>query len=696
MASKGTSGSHSALAKALAKTLGANEKKLAKALGVKPRRRWRTRVVLWLLRSFWRVALLVARQGWVWRRALLPIYLASAAFVLAAVGSVADKGAVTLAVLAAAGSVPVYWWSGGPALRWTRRRRLKPLSHRCWYAGGYAALSVWSVVAASWRLGPPMPGVWAALAGSVWVAWLWHHRVRIEDIVEDALDERQQVWQEKVKPLKATELVGIVDLDAPSRWEADVNLAGTDLLVKDVVSAVPYVAKAFHVPVSNVIADYKGGRLEHLARLTVVRDNPCEAPIGYDESWIPTEADVAEGVVPFHFYPNGLRGKVRLFLPGAGAVNSLFTGDVRVGKSAGMEAKMTQAAWTGVVWPMASDPQGGVSMPTWCKADGSGLARWQATDLDAIYAQLCGWRDAVKARSAAMASVRWTDRWGDEQVGINCWDPSVVSWPLLGWACDEFWMLMKIDEFFEIFKECFKIQGKCGMYMDIATQYPGIEEFHNDMALRQPLTAGNMLSYRNTASSVKEMILPSGMPSPMNIPWETPEGDHTKGTLIAVSQAPRSSLPVYSRSVWVERGRYWASRAMARAPELDPITAAAFAKYMPSAVQLPIPSPVEQAREVIEVAAGVAEAAGGPTPATPAKRLTVLDRVVEYLGSREDGRAHTGVIAEALEVPLGTVSTTLSRAADKTDRVHQVRRGVWALGPAPRAGQLEFGEERAA
>jgi hypothetical protein len=52
-----------------------------------------------------------------------------------------------------------------------------------------------------------------------------------------------------------------------------------------------------------------------------------------------------------------------------------------------------------------------------------------------------------------------------------------------------------------IFKECLKMQNKTGMYHGHATQYPGIEEFNNDMAMRQPLTAGNLLAYRNTATA---------------------------------------------------------------------------------------------------------------------------------------------------------------------------------------------------
>jgi hypothetical protein len=619
---------------------------------------WQRRLRRWALRKAGRMVARAMRRVWRWGRMLAPWYVAMVVWVAAALMGLAEQGWRTVAITAAAGLPALYWWLGAPLAGLTRRRGLKPLEHRVWYAAFYALLSVWASVGAATTVLPPWAGVLWVSTFAVWVRWVWHHRVRPAEPLP-GLGERDATWL-TVKGMGGTTLANVVDLGGPRRWEADVDLGDTELLVKDVTAAAPYIAKRFKVPSGNVVVDYAPSRIEHVAKLTVVEDNPLFEPIVYDESWMPTEQDVADGCVPFHLYPNGMRGRARLWLPGAGTVNSLFTGDIRTGKSAGMEAKMIQACWTSKVWPMAADPQGGVSMPTWCSPQGRGLAKWQATDIEAIFRQLSGWRDAVYARSRMMADFRWVDKWGDEQVGINCWDPSIPGMPpAVGWTCDEFWMVMLHDEFYEIFKECFKIQNKTGMFMDIATQYPGIEEFHNDMALRQPLTAGNMWSYRNTASSVKEMILPSGTPSPQNIPWETPEGAHTKGTMIAVSQAPRSSLPVYSRSVWAERSRYWAAKAVQRVPELDAVTMGAFAKWMDPAAPV-----AEPQRERIVVAA-------------PAQ-LRVKDRILAFLRGRDEQRAHTGVIAEQLELPKGTAGTTLKRM-EADGLVRQLRRGVWSL-----------------
>jgi hypothetical protein len=620
----------------------------------------------WLMRKAARLVRRVMRKMWGAGRILAPWYIAMVVWIASAMAGLSEQGWRMLAGIGIAGAIPMYWWLGGPLGYRSRRRKLKPAEQRIWFAAFYAVLAVWAPVAAAWTVLPPWIGVLWVSTFAAWVRWLWHHRARPKEQPVETGTPRDLTWS-TVKGMNGTRLDNVVELHSPKRWEADVDLADTDMLVKDVAAATAHIAKRFKVPVSNVIADYAGSRLEDVARLTVVQDNPCFDPVVYDDSWIPTEQDIAAGVVPFHLYPNGMRAKVRLWLPGAGTVNSLFSGDIRTGKSAGMEAKMLQACFTGKVWPMAADPQGGVSIPTWCAPEGRGHARWQATDLDGIFRQAEAFRDGMYARSLFMAHFRWTDRWGDEQIGINCWDPSIPGMPpAVGWAIDEVWALMKIPEFAAIFKECMKMQNKTGMYMDMSTQYPGIEEFNNDMAMRQPLTAGNLLAYRNTASSVKEMILPAGLPSPMQIPWETPDGEHTKGTLVAASQAPRSSLPVYSRSVWVERGRYWAAQASERIPELDEATAAAFAPYMKPAAE-PLPD-AEPERESVTVRA-----------AAPAERRPrAEDRIAEFLCSRDDRRAHTGVIASELDMPKGTVGTTLKRM-EARGLVSQPRAGIWQI-----------------
>ncbi len=107
------------------------QRKLAKALGLPVRGRT-SRVAVWTLRAGWRSVLLLLRQGRVWWRALLPVYVFTAVWLVAAVASLAERGARTVAGLAVLAAPAVWWWLGLPAGPWTRRRRVKPLVQRCW------------------------------------------------------------------------------------------------------------------------------------------------------------------------------------------------------------------------------------------------------------------------------------------------------------------------------------------------------------------------------------------------------------------------------------------------------------------------------------------------------------------------------------------------------------------------------------
>lgn len=628
---------------------------------VAPRVAWRWRAIRWAARSAVRMVRRVMRKTWGRRRILAPWFLAMAIWTAAGLAHLADRGWVTLATLGLAGAPALWWWLGLPAGRARRRRNLPTVAQRWWYGSGYVAAAVWAVVAARWGAGPPRLGYLLAATVACWAAWCWHHRIRREQVPE--VGEVERKWT-TVPGMADTKVTNPVEHDSPKRIQFDVDLSDTGLLVPQVAAAIPHIAKRFKVPRGNVLADYAPGGLEDMARVEIVHDNPCHDPVLYDESWMPTAEDSAKGVVPFHLYPNGRRGKVRLWYPGAGTVNTLFSGDIGAGKSAGQEMLMTQAAWTGRVWLMAGDPQSGASMPAWCGAEGQ--ARWQAAcepdDLGPIEAQLLFLREAMYDRTDRMRGLRWTDRHGDDRVGLASWDPDVTGWPAIGLHLAEFWRIMKEPDLAPLAKELLKLMRKAGFYLAMDTQYPAIEEFNNDMSLRQPLTAGNIVCYRNTANTVKNMILPDGLPAPDGIPSETPEGEHTKGTLTVASQAPKSSLAVYSRSAWVERSTFWAKRAAVRMPELEPELQKILGKYMAT----PAETPAEPQREVVTVSAP-----------RPAGRETNFDRIVAYLASTPDRRAHTGVIADALGLPLPRVSEALSRGAKRG--VRQVRQGVWAL-----------------
>lgn len=648
--------------------------------------------VRWRLLAAVVLAYVVAALSWgmvrrLWRRrgALAPLYVGGWTWIIGAIGFLVPRGWVTVLMFVVVAGAYLYRRLGGWLWRFTRRRRLPTRVQAYCYVGAYVAWSTWAVAAALWGPGPPRLGFWAVATVAAQSAWAWWRRPRRVPVAQ--LSGAVETTWARVRGMADTVVANVVEHADPKRVTFDVDLSGTDLLVENVVKAVPHIAKQFKQPTSNIIADYAPGNLEDRATIEVVEDNPCNERVLYDESWIPTAEDIARGVTPFHLYPNGRRGMARLWYPGykggpgAGACGTLFSGDPGSGKSAGQTALFTQQVFTGLVWPMAACPQNGQSMPAWTGANGQ--ARWKAAcgddNLDPIMEQLEFLREAMYDRSDRLSRFRWVDRWGDEQIGLANWDPTITGWCAIGYSISEGWRLMMEPEFATIIKELLKLQRKTGIYMNIDTQYPGIQEFGNDPAMRQPISAGNQFAYRNSSKEVKAMTLPDHLPSPNAIPDKTPSGEHTKGTLVADSRAPDSSLPVYSRSVWVERELHWARRAAERIPELNEETARVLRRYLPSGCTA---TTVESAqpkagREVVTVTT--------EQPATAeqsARKPNYEEQIRAYLAEAPDGRAHTGVIADALSIPLPRVSEACRRA-ERKDRMHQVRTGVWALGARP-------------
>jgi hypothetical protein len=649
---------------------------------VEPHRTVRSRVTRWALRGMWRLFYRSLRRLlWRWRRSLLPWYAAVAVWVCAAAASVTPRGWTTMLLAAGLGALPMWRWLGLPMWRFTKRRGLKPASQRIMYGGFYALLTVWGAVAAVWTVGRPWLAMLVLPTFAVWIARLWHHRGRKEPVEE--LGEYEQLWAQ-IDGLTGTSLVNLRELDDPKRLQFTVDLSKTKHLTKHVTDAIPMIAKEFGVTPGSVVVKGSPRGVETSCEVVIVHSNSCDDPIPYDETWIPTKQDVEEGCVPLHSYPHGARGRVRYFLKGAGCVNTMASGDPRVGKSQSIETLLTQLAFTGMVWPVAGDPQGGVSMPTWCGRHNP-LARWAGLDRDAIYDQMLMLVDIMHARSEALAHVRYVDEWGDEQIGVNCWDPSKVDWPIIAYAIDEAWSLTGDPDFKPLFVRLLKMMGKCGMKMILATHYPALGEFGNEEAIRQAFTAGNLLAFRNTGTATKNMILPSGMPGPDGIPQETGTGNHTKGMLVAASAAPRSSLPVYSRSVWMQRARFWGEQAQARIPErLDPISAPIWDHYINGRHRC------SDCRELQGLCACQKEQAGEREQVTVSGRPgtvvpisgPVIVRAIEFL--KTNGPATSGVIAQALGEKLPAVGMALSRGKAK-NVVHEIGdgRNVWAAGPEP-------------
>jgi hypothetical protein len=139
---------------------------------------WKQRARRWALRKLANTLRRMLRRVWSAARMLAPWYVAVTVWVTAALAGLSDQGWRALVGVGAAGAVPMYWWLGGPLGYRSRRRKLKPVEQRVWFAVFYAAMAVWAPVGAAWTVLPPWLGVWWLTTLTVWVRWIWHHRAR--------------------------------------------------------------------------------------------------------------------------------------------------------------------------------------------------------------------------------------------------------------------------------------------------------------------------------------------------------------------------------------------------------------------------------------------------------------------------------------------------------------------------------------
>jgi hypothetical protein len=96
---------------------------------------------------------------------------------------------------------------------------------------------------------------------AVWVRWLWHHPQAVSGREHTAGPDLGHV-----KGMGGTRLDNVVELEHPKRWEADVDLADTELLVDDVAEGHPAHRQAVQGAGRQHRRRLRRGRLEHVAR----------------------------------------------------------------------------------------------------------------------------------------------------------------------------------------------------------------------------------------------------------------------------------------------------------------------------------------------------------------------------------------------------------------------------------------------
>jgi hypothetical protein len=228
--------------------------------------------------------------------------------------------------------------------------------------------------------------------------------------------------------------------------------------------------------------------------------------------------------------------------------------------------------------------------------------------------------------------------------------------PLLSITIEEAPQVMKIKGAPENAEQIVNTGRKVGIALTFVTQVPLLSQLGNSTPLRAGLTSGNVVVFR-TADRLSGQV--SGLAAidaegvdPYKIPRKFKDGSQTGGLAYTLGASDR---PALFRSYFDPDPVRWSTEG--RTVPLDEMGQDA----------LDIARGVKVDRTVVDLHSA---------PSAP----TVGDRIVAHLAALPHDKPIE--IAKALGLDGAAVSSTLTRL-DKAGKVHKVRSGWWAAGPAP-------------
>ncbi|WP_328384298.1 hypothetical protein OHQ88_34185 (plasmid) [Micromonospora zamorensis] len=622
------------------------------------------------------------KRAYTHRRGLAPIY---AAVILAGTAAILHNktpdGPETAATIGLVGAAGVYRWARARKMShrdlWARRDRVD--AQKVIYAWSvWLAATMWLITAAINGV-TAVPSRTALVAGTVafGAIWLWHYRIRSKG--EDVALEQERIWEEELAypsgPLRGAVMENLT-VRGPDDFDFDVVLRRQQ--TKHLIGAAGDIASAYGMPTYAVVAEGPRDDSNNRGHVTVARRNPTSDIVEFDETWLGVDED---GCYQFQMYPDGQRGRLRLYGRRSGVAHALHTGDNRTGKSEGMAVSCVQGVASGLTVPFILDPQDGLSMPAWGGEDG--YAPYKASgnedNMDLVVDLWMGLNAVAVARQGYLKLREWEPSPGRKIRGMGFYDPTMLpELPILDIFIPEGQRFLAVPGMTESFENAVATWAKLGMRLNLDTQYPSAEQLGGSMALRTNLSQ-NVVCCRNNSKETGNMILSSHMPPPHEIPLTLVTGVTTKGLAVVQSSAPGSMRPTIARIVWQRDGWEWASRAVENLRELDDMSRTA----LEDAIRRRQEDRAERARKAAEAAAARAaqQDAGdsGPTAPTAAAGIpngSVRERALAFLAQHEYGRATTGAIAHAIDATTNAVSTALRRAANNKEVV-DLGHSVW-------------------
>ncbi|MFD3719850.1 hypothetical protein [Streptomyces sp. NPDC058674] len=656
----------------------------------------------------------VRRWGWRNRRHLTPLYGSVA---LAAYGQ-----ALTAAPYGVAGALATDTVAAAAYYAWTKWRTKEGWDHTATQflnrhhalptppgrplcrdelmrsGGAVGSAAVLTTLMPSLDAGPFEPG----MAGVWWLGWLpsvaipWWYRRRIrptEEEIPTGLEDRVARWLGTVGSsrgaLPGAELVDVADMDVEGAWQGTIALDPVRHTSADAKAAVVRIAGAYGLSPTSVSVENDPSGNAALARLQVYRRNPLKKVPVFPG---PHVLDKKTGIATIGWYIDGTPAMYQMWRPGWGAVHSHISGSTGAGKSAIFRSLFAIEKQSGLVVSWGGDPQYGKSFGFW-----QDYLDYFACGPDECMGMLIAANTELDRRSKNSALSTWVDADGDTMYGETDWEPGED--PLLAVTIDEWQDVWGAygAEAIELAVRIAILGRKCGIKLRLGTHLPTLESL-GSAKLRQPLTAGNNIALRTTERSAGYVINLPADPNDIPSVWDDEVGVPTSGLGYMKGVQERAAIfrgwapePKEIATRWAKKTEAvaeltpgageaigplyteWRDRLALRRTGQEPPVPGVTDDNEEGNENSRAPLVLQQRQAPVDDLAAMVQAESKPVTGT--KKAQIL----KFVASQ--GVTTTGLIADRLNIPLSTVSSTLTRAVKKGE-VADMGHGMWAVAEA--------------
>lgn len=433
-------------------------------------------------------------------------------------------------------------------------------------------------------------------------------------------------------------------------WEAEVRLPRDgNITAANATARLDKIALAFGIPRANVVVEPLLTGEEDRFRVMVLERNPLQQV----QAFTGPSLDLATGTIRIGMHADRTPAFWQLWRPGWGACHGMIAGTTGAGKSALLQVLLAETRHSGVAVPWLGDPENGSN-------DWKDHVDCYAGSPARILLMLDAAQAVMNDRSH-----RWTAQKVDGiRRDTSRFTPSAEE-PQIVVILDEAPEILASEACRKIIARIGKRGRKWGVSVVIVTQIPSLAELGSDLAVRSLLSSVNIVMFR-TGDRLSAQMGALASIDPHALPKQWPDGSTTAGLGYSGSGGDRIAP---FRGLYIPDGHGWATTGQAAELGAADMGAAMRPGMYYALWRALLDVPDEDFVDSRELAT--------PTVAVPVD-ATTKDRIVAYLAGRRGEQVATGVIAQALDVPLPTVSQTLARLR-KTEQVVQVRRGMWAM-----------------